>query len=158
MGHPSSRSHHSWTWSGLMPFPDWHQQRRPKGLLHISLSVLCPWLCCAQIAHSCLTLCDPMDYSLPGTSVDGDSPGMNTGVGRPALLQGIFPTQWPNPGLQHCRHILYHLSHRETHDLDYFYPNLLLQIASFPGHSFVGTGMSACSKGRAIWICSSMIN
>ena len=27
------------------------------------------------------------------------------------LLQGIFPTQRSNPGLLHCRQILYHLSH-----------------------------------------------
>ena len=36
----------------------------------------------------------------------------NTGVGSPSLLQGIFPTQGSNPGLQHCRRILYQLSHR----------------------------------------------
>ena len=29
-------------------------------------------------------------------------------------LQGIFPTQGSNPGLLHCRQILYHLSHREA--------------------------------------------
>ena len=51
-----------------------------------------------------------MDFSLPGTSVPGDSPGKNTGVGWHALLQGIFPTQKSNPGLLHCRWILYHLS------------------------------------------------
>jgi len=28
-------------------------------------------------------------------------------------LQGIFPTQGMNPGLPHCRQILYQLSHRE---------------------------------------------
>ena len=54
------------------------------------------------------TLCDPMDYSLQGTSVQGDSPGKNTGVGCHALLQGIFPTQGSNPGLPYCRQILYH--------------------------------------------------
>ena len=54
-------------------------------------------------AQSCLTLCDPMDYSLPGSSVHGDSPGNNTGVGCHALLQGIFPTQGSNPSLPHCR-------------------------------------------------------
>ena len=27
-------------------------------------------------------------------------------------LQGIFPTQGSNPGLQHCRQILYHLTHQ----------------------------------------------
>ena len=41
----------------------------------------------------------------------GDSPGKNTGVGCHALLQGIFPTQGSNPGLLHCRQILYQLSH-----------------------------------------------
>ena len=48
---------------------------------------------------------------LPGSSVHGDSPGKNTGVGCHALLQGIFPTQGSNPGLPHCNQILYHLSH-----------------------------------------------
>ena len=33
------------------------------------------------VAQSCPTLCDPVDLSLPGTSVHGDSPGKNTGVG-----------------------------------------------------------------------------
>ena len=53
-----------------------------------------------------------MDYSLPGSSFHGESPGKNTGVGCQALLQGIFPTQGSNPGLPHCRGILYHLSQR----------------------------------------------
>ena len=34
----------------------------------------------------------------------------NTGVGSLSLLQGIFPTQGLNPGLLHCRQILYQLS------------------------------------------------
>ena len=34
-----------------------------------------------------------MDCSPPGSSVHGDSPGKNTGVGCHVLLQGIFPTQ-----------------------------------------------------------------
>ena len=33
------------------------------------------------VAQLCPTLCDPMDCSLPGPSVHGDSPGKNTGVG-----------------------------------------------------------------------------
>ena len=40
-----------------------------------------------------------MDYSPPASSVPGDSPGRNTGVGCHALLQGIFPTQGSNPGI-----------------------------------------------------------
>ena len=39
-----------------------------------------------------------------------NSPGQNTGVGSLSLLQGIFPTQALNPGLPHCRRILYQLS------------------------------------------------
>ena len=55
---------------------------RPRGLWPTRL--LCPW----------------------------DSPGKNTGVGCHALLQGIFPAQGLNPGLPHCRQILYRLSHQ----------------------------------------------
>ena len=35
-----------------------------------------------------------------------------TGVGSRSLPQGIFPTQGSNPGLSHCRQILYQLSHK----------------------------------------------
>ena len=69
-------------------------------------------ICCCSVAQSCPTLCDPMDCSPPGSSVHEDSPGKNTGVGCHFLLQGIFPTQGSNPGLLHCRQILYHLSHQ----------------------------------------------
>ena len=51
-----------------------------------------------SVAQSCPTLCDPKDCSPPDSSVHGDSPGKNTGVGCHALLQGIFPTQGWNPG------------------------------------------------------------
>ena len=40
-----------------------------------------------------------VDCSPPGSSVHGDSPGKNTGLGCHALLQGIFSTQGSNPGL-----------------------------------------------------------
>ena len=43
-----------------------------------------------------------------------NSPGQNTGVGSLSLLQGIFPTQGSNPGLLHCRWILYQLSHKAS--------------------------------------------
>ena len=50
-----------------------------------------------------LTLCDPMGCSQPGSSVHGDSPGKNTGLGCHVLLQGIFPTQELNPSLLHLQ-------------------------------------------------------
>ena len=64
----------------------------------------CAELCLVAQLHP--TLCHPMDCSPPGSSVLGDSPGKNTGVGCHALLQGIFPTQGSNPGLPHFRWIL----------------------------------------------------
>ena len=74
------------------------------------------------IAQSCLTLCNPMDCNPLGSSVHGDSPDKNTGVGYCALLQGIFPIQGSNPALPHCRQILYHLSHQRSPCI--LYPNL----------------------------------
>ena len=41
-----------------------------------------------------------------------NSPGQNTEVGSLSLLQGIFPTQGSNPGLLHCRQILYRGSYK----------------------------------------------
>ena len=99
----------------------------------------------SEVAQSCPTLCNPVDCSPPGSSAHGilqarilervaisfsksevkshscdphglyrprNSPGQNTGVGNCSLLQGIFPTQGSNPGLPHCRWILYQLSHK----------------------------------------------
>ena len=51
--------------------------------------------------------CNPMDWSLLGSSVHEDSPGKNTRVGCHALFQGIFPTQGSHPCLLHCRQILH---------------------------------------------------
>ena len=52
-----------------------------------------PSLCCGcSVTKSFLTLCDPMECSLPGSSVHGN----NVGVGRHFLLQGIYPTQGSN--------------------------------------------------------------
>ena len=41
-----------------------------------------------------------------------DSPGKSTGMGFHTLLQGMVPTQESNPGLLHCRKILYQLGHQ----------------------------------------------
>ena len=41
-----------------------------------------------------------------------DFPGKSTGVGCHCLLQGIFLIQGSNPGLPHCRQMLYPLSHQ----------------------------------------------
>ena len=116
------------------------------------------------LTQSCLTLCDPKNYSPPGSSVHGISPARilewepfpspgylpnagikprspalqvgslpaeppgkpkNSAVGGLSLLQRIFPSQEWNPGLLHCRRILYQLSC--DHNAHYF---LLKSITS----------------------------
>ena len=74
-------------------------------------------MCLVTQSHP--TLCDPMDCSRSASSVHGDFPGKKTGVGHHTLLQGKFPIQGSNPGLLHCRQILYHLSHQGS-------PNILM--------------------------------
>ena len=96
----------------------------------------------SSVAQSCLTICDPMDYSTPGFPIlhcllESESRSVcvqlfatpwtiqsmefsrqNTGVGSLSLLQGIFPAQGSNPGLSYCRRILYQLSHKGSPDLN----------------------------------------
>ena len=60
--------------------------------IHVAANGIIPfflWLSNVLSRLSCLTLCNPVDSSPPGSSVRGDSPGTNTGVGCHALLQGI---------------------------------------------------------------------
>ena len=64
-------------------------------------SIVCVCVCVCLVAQSCLTLYNPMDCSLPGSSVHGDSTDKNTGVGYHHLLQVIFPTQGLNLGVPH---------------------------------------------------------
>ena len=53
-----------------------------------------------------------MDCSLPGSSVHGILwARILVWVAMP-FSRGIFPTQEGNPGLLHCRQILYHLRHQ----------------------------------------------
>ena len=75
----------------------WEKESRKKLLAtphpHCPLSAVC------LVAQSCLTLCNPRDWSPPGSPVHGHSPGKITGVVCHFLLRGIFPTQESNPHL-----------------------------------------------------------
>ena len=80
-----------------------------------------------------------------------NSPGKNTGVGNLFLLQGIFPTQGSNPGLPHCRWILYHLSHKGS-------PRILEWVAypfssgsSWPGIELGSPALHVDSLPTEIW-------
>ena len=60
----------------------------------------------AKSLQSCPTLCKPMDCSLPGSSVHG--------ILQAGILEWVASSfsRGSNPGLPHCRQILYHLSHQ----------------------------------------------
>ena len=57
-------------------------------------------------------LCNPMDYSPPGSSVHGDSPASLLECVAMASFRGSYQAKRINPGLPLCRQILYHLSHK----------------------------------------------
>ena len=63
-----------------------------------------------------------------------NSPGQNNGVGYHSLLQGIFPNQGMNPGLLHCRQIIYHLSHEGSPSKNTGVGSLSLLQQTFPIH------------------------
>ena len=64
------------------------------------------WVSEVNVIQSCLTLCDPVDYTVHRILQ------ARIVVGSCSLLQGIFPTQGLNPGLPHYRQILYQLDYK----------------------------------------------
>ena len=94
-GHKETQHHHDMSEQCLHALNPRSRGIGPAECLHspflmVSLKV--------QVSQSFPTLCDPI--------------GQNTGVGSFSLLQGIFSTQGLNPGLPHCKRILYQLSHK----------------------------------------------
>ena len=69
---------------------------------------VCVCVCISSVQFSCSVVSDSLQPR--GLYGPWNSPDQNTGVGSLSLLQGIFPTQGSNPGLQHCRQIPYQLS------------------------------------------------
>ena len=83
----------------------------PKGTLHRPRTQLS--LCCAQ---SCLTLCDPMDCSLPASSVHGFS-RQQYWSGLPCPPPGHFPNPGMEPGSPALHADSLHLSHQGSPQL-----------------------------------------
>ena len=109
------------SWESLTKLPYLHTGRytlyrhRVYSVQNMSYGVACTcYVVIAIVAQSYLTLCDPMDCNLPSSKGRGIFLGKNIGVGCHFLLWGIFPTQGSNPGLLHCRQILYHWATREA--------------------------------------------
>ena len=68
----------------------------------------------------------------------------NIGVGFHSLLQGIFPTQRSNPGLLHCRQILFCLSHQESpsQTVEIIVIRLEGEVEAFSGSLFIDLRMA----------------
>ena len=84
-----------------------------SGIIYSTMSILI--ISSSKVKWSCSVV----SYSLwpcglqpTRLSCPRDSPGKKTGVGCHFLLQGIFPTQWSNPGLPHYSQTLYPLSYQ----------------------------------------------
>ena len=115
----------------------------PFSPLFSHLPVLC------LVAQSCRTVCDPMAYSPPSSSVHGDSTGKNTGADCHALLQEIFPTPGWNPGLPYCRWILYPLSYQGS---PLHLPTQTQTISGkdlIGGHIYISKHQSTCLSPEA---------
>ena len=97
----SFNAHIAWVWDYLIP----HLES-----CHWGWGSMAYWSKKVLVMQSCLTL---RSHGLQLTRLlcPWDFPGKDTGVSCHFLLQGIFPTQGLNPGLLHCRQILYWLSY-----------------------------------------------
>ena len=84
----------------------WNPHRAPL----CGHTVPCNVLTLCLFTHLCLTLCDPVDCSLPGSSAHGILQARRLECCR-ALLQGIFPTQ-DQTRSSTLQAIPYHLHHQ----------------------------------------------
>ena len=101
-----------WTWIWANSGRQW-RTGKPGTLQFMGLQRIGHKLsdCVCLVAQSCLTLGTPQTVTAR-LLCPWDFPDKNTGVSFHFLLQGIFLTQESNPGLLHCRHILYWLSYK----------------------------------------------
>ena len=65
------------------------------------------------VAQSCLTLCDHMDYSPTGSSLHGDSPGKNTGVGMSCPPQVLPYTLLIS--IKNKKNLVFQMDDKQTH-------------------------------------------
>ena len=99
-------------WVGWTQWPRWSQALRLVLVFCLTATrwhdsiVLFPFHCIR--AQSCLTLCNPMDYSLPCSSVHGIFQARALESVAISSSRGIFPTQGSNPGLLNHRGSPFH--------------------------------------------------
>ena len=79
-------------------------------LTHVHIHIIYTCVCIYVWCESCSVVSDSLWSH--GLYSPWNSPGQNTVAGSLSLLQSIFPRQGSNPGLPHCRQILYQPSHK----------------------------------------------
>ena len=96
-----------WSWAAVMVV---QQSKCTKchWVFHLKMIKMASFMC-ESVSRSVLSdsvipwIIQSMEFSRP-----------EYGVGSLSFPQGIFPTQGSNPGLPHCRWILYQLNHDES--------------------------------------------
>ena len=91
-----------------------------------------------KVAQSCPTLCNSMDYTVHGILQARILERRSF-----SILQDIFPTQASNPGLLHCRQILYIWATKKPKNTEVGTPSLLQGI--FPTQEWTG-GLLHCRQ------------
>ena len=91
----------------------WRKRRCPGIVIKLSrIHPQTPLLFPLLVSQSCPTLCDPMDCSLPGSSVRRISQARKLKWVAISFSRGSSrPREW-TLGLLHCRQIVCHLSHQ----------------------------------------------
>ena len=85
-----------------------------------------------KVAQSCLTLCDPMDFTVHGIL----QARILEWVAFPFSRGSFQPRNWTNQSLLHCRLILYQLSyHKLSLSKSPTFPNLSLWADGYISHS-----------------------
>ena len=138
--------------NSMLPYllPPWvplREQHLIRLLISISLENLIwftpVWVNCVRVnlPQWCLTLCDPVDCSSPGSSVHGILQARI--LECHSLLQGIFRTQRWKPGLLHCRQIFTIWATREAPKHTHYH----VQNRQLMGSCFVTQG----AQPGALW-------
>ena len=129
----------------------------PKGHTELDMTeatqqhvCVCVCVCACSISQLCPTLCDCMDYGLPGSSVDGilqarilllglpcptsgdlPDPGIEpTSLISPALVGGFFTTEPPGKPIYIHTHIYIHTyiyTYTDTHIYTHIYIHVYIQ-------------------------------
>ena len=105
-------------------------------------------MCACSVTQSCLTLCDPMDCSPPGSSVHGIFQARI--LVATSYSRGIFPAQGSNLRLSHLPNRQAVLYHRATWKAPQLMPNTAVLLA------LLETTFLCClkkPKGTFLFVC-----